>query len=92
LLYEWSHLKRKLKQRDPKRHREFATVKTPDSHPLFKIVPGEIRAWEKLSDPKGTRATCLRSIHRKFHSFKSALGISARKREGICIESIPVLP
>ena len=48
LLYEWSHLKRKLKQRDPKRHREFASVKIPTPHPLFKIVPGKVRAWEKV--------------------------------------------
>jgi hypothetical protein len=48
LLYEWSHLKRKLKQRDPKRHREFAAVKIPAPHPLFKIISGEIRGWEKV--------------------------------------------
>jgi Pyrimidine dimer DNA glycosylase len=48
LLYEWSHLKRKLKQRDPKRHREFAAVKNPKPHPLFKIIPGKVRAWEKV--------------------------------------------
>jgi hypothetical protein len=48
LLYEWSHLKRKLKQRDPNRHREFAAVKNPKPHPLFKIIPGKVRAWEKV--------------------------------------------
>ena len=48
LLYEWSHLKRKLKQRDPERHREFATVKIPTPHPLFKIIPGKVRAWENV--------------------------------------------
>jgi Pyrimidine dimer DNA glycosylase len=48
LLYEWSHLKRKLKQRDPERHREFASVKIPRPHPLFKILPGKVRAWEKV--------------------------------------------
>jgi hypothetical protein len=47
LLYEWTHLKRKLKKRDPKRHREVADMKTPTPHPLFKIVPGKVRAWEK---------------------------------------------
>jgi hypothetical protein len=36
LLYEWRHLKRKLKARDPKRLREFAKVKIPTPHPLFK--------------------------------------------------------
>jgi hypothetical protein len=48
LLYEWAHLKRKLKKRDPKRLREFASMKIPVSHLLFKIVPGEVREWEKV--------------------------------------------
>jgi hypothetical protein len=48
LLYEWSHLKRKLKKRDPKRLREFAAVKIPAPHPLFKVIAGEVREWEKL--------------------------------------------
>jgi hypothetical protein len=47
LLYEWRHLKRKLKQRDPKRLRELAAVKIPAPHPLFKIVSGKVRDWEK---------------------------------------------
>jgi len=48
LLYEWQHLKRKLKKRDPKRLREHASVKTPTPHPLFKIIPGKVREWEKV--------------------------------------------
>ncbi len=48
LLYEWAHLKRKLKQRDPQRLREFASVNIPEPHPLFKIIPGEVRDWEKV--------------------------------------------
>jgi hypothetical protein len=48
LLYEWRHLKRKLKQRDPKRLRKFATVKIPAPHPLFKIVSGKVRDWERV--------------------------------------------
>jgi hypothetical protein len=48
LLYEWEHLKRKLKKRDPKRLREFASVKIPAPHPLFKIIPGVVRDWEKV--------------------------------------------
>ncbi len=47
LLYEWRHLKRKLKQRDPKRLGEFAAVKIPRPHPLFRIVPGKMQKWEK---------------------------------------------
>jgi hypothetical protein len=48
LLYEWRHLQRKLKQRDPKRLRALATVGIPAPHPLFEIVPGKVRDWEKV--------------------------------------------
>ena len=48
LLYEWRHLKRKWKLRDPKRLRDLATMKIPAPHPLFKIVPGPVRDWEKV--------------------------------------------
>ena len=48
LLYEWDHLKRKLKKRDPKRLRELVSIKIPAPHPLFKIVSGEVREWEKV--------------------------------------------
>lgn len=49
LLYEWRHLKRKLKKRDPKRLRDLASTKMPASHPLFKIVPGKVRDWERVT-------------------------------------------
>jgi hypothetical protein len=48
LLYEWRHLKRKLKTRDPARLRELMSVKVPAPHPLFKIIPGRVREWEKV--------------------------------------------
>jgi len=48
LLYEWRHLKRKLSRREPKWLRELATVKIPTPHPLFRIVPGKVREWEKV--------------------------------------------
>lgn len=48
LLYEWRHLKRKLKNRDPRRLREISPIKNPVPHPLFRIVPGKIRDWEKV--------------------------------------------
>jgi hypothetical protein len=47
LLYEWRHLKGKLNQRDPQRLRELTTIKIPVPHPLFKIIAGEVREWEK---------------------------------------------
>ncbi|MEQ1936418.1 MAG: pyrimidine dimer DNA glycosylase/endonuclease V [Fimbriimonadaceae bacterium] len=47
LLYEWGHLKAKLLVRAPLLARKFRSIKTPEAHPLFRIVPGEVRAWEK---------------------------------------------
>ena len=46
LEYEWKHLKRKLKVRDPDRYRGSADVKAPESHMMFKIVRGDIADWE----------------------------------------------
>jgi hypothetical protein len=46
LLCEWQHLLRKLKVRDPRMHRALARS-TPDPHPVFRLVPGGIRAWER---------------------------------------------
>lgn len=46
LLYEWEHLRRKLRLRAPQRLRELADVQAPEPHPLFEIVPGEIEPWE----------------------------------------------
>ena len=48
LLYEWRHLRRKLKRRDPARYRQWAAIKNPAPHPLFRIVPGKVRDWEKV--------------------------------------------
>lgn len=47
LLYEWLHLKRKLKRRDSQRHRDLLAVNIPAPHPLFRIVAGGVRPWEK---------------------------------------------
>ena len=46
LLYEWEHLRAKLRLRSPETYRRVRGVKSPEPHPLFRIVPGEIRAWE----------------------------------------------
>lgn len=46
LRYEWLHLKRKLKQRDPQWLRRLRAVDHPAPHPLFRIVSGGVRAWE----------------------------------------------
>ena len=48
LLYEFEHLKRKLRARDPLRYRSLAGVKRPAPHPMFRIVAGPVHNWEKL--------------------------------------------
>ncbi len=47
LLYEWGHLKAKLRVRAPQMGRQFQKIKMPEPHPLFRIVPGEMRDWER---------------------------------------------
>jgi len=47
LLYEWEHLKAKLKVRDQNRADQFKNITTPKPHPLFHIIPGDIKDWEK---------------------------------------------
>ena len=48
LLYEWRHLNEKLKHRAPERHEEYQSIRTPRPHPLFRIVPGDVRDWERI--------------------------------------------
>lgn len=45
--YEWQHLLRKLQERNPACFRRWRDVTTPDPHPLFSVVPGEIAPWER---------------------------------------------
>lgn len=47
LLFEWRHLKAKLRRRAPHLARQWRGVKTPAPHPLFRIVPGPVGDWEK---------------------------------------------
>jgi hypothetical protein len=47
LLYEWVHLRMKLLARAPELALRFEKVESPDPHPLFRIVRGAVREWEK---------------------------------------------
>jgi hypothetical protein len=47
LRYEWGHLLRKLKTRNPAFHRRWRPVKSPQCHPLFRLRPGPVEAWER---------------------------------------------
>jgi len=44
LKYEWAHLRRKLKRRDPAR---LSGLRKPERHPLFRSVRGKVEPWEK---------------------------------------------
>jgi hypothetical protein len=48
LLYEWHHLKRKLRARDYHIYLMIRSLKKPLSHSLFRIVSGPRRDWERV--------------------------------------------
>jgi hypothetical protein len=50
LRYEREHLAAKLRVRDPARGRLLAKPERLDPHPLFRIVSGGVREWEKGAD------------------------------------------
>ena len=50
LMYEWAHLKKKLKQRDWSRYEAVAAIIEPEAHPMFDIIPGGIESWEAGSN------------------------------------------
>ena len=48
LSFEFKHLKRKLRKRNPEKYREIRDLVAIDPHPLFIIREGGIEGWEKL--------------------------------------------
>lgn len=55
VLYEWEHLKRKLKLRDANRYRELRSIAEPQPHPLFRIINGDVEAWEVRTSASNRR-------------------------------------
>jgi hypothetical protein len=49
LLYEWSHLMKKLRIRDSRRYQQLKGLKVPDPHPIFRIIDGGVNTWERIS-------------------------------------------
>lgn len=47
LRFEWEHLHAKLELRDPKWRKGLTGVRTPEPHPLFRVVAGGIEPWER---------------------------------------------
>jgi hypothetical protein len=56
---EWHHLLTKLAIRDPQTLDDLKHVKRPQTHPMFRIVPGGVENWEK-----GTRPMCNKPMRR----------------------------
>lgn len=46
--YEMDHLLKKLETRDPALYLSFRLNKTIHTHPLFKVIQGDIEEWEIL--------------------------------------------
>ena len=48
ILYEFKHLKKKLKTRAPKKYKGLLKIKKPESNSLFVIKHGPVEKWEKI--------------------------------------------
>ena len=71
LLFEWSHLKRKLRGRSPKIYRRCCKIAIPRAHPLFRIVPGPIQEWEKAKSSRPTNRRASRTRRNRDRGAKS---------------------
>jgi hypothetical protein len=46
--YEWQHLLRKLRARNPAVHLRWRGLKDPEPHPMFEVISGPIEQWERV--------------------------------------------
>ena len=53
--YEWCHLMAKVAARDREWLAGLRGVSKPTVHPLFRVVPGEVEAWEAGTGRRRTR-------------------------------------
>jgi hypothetical protein len=66
LAHEWRHLLRKLRQRSPRLYHKWRSAGSPEPHPLFSIVPGEVESWERTRvAPKPRRGAARRHLQRR---------------------------
>jgi hypothetical protein len=57
---------RKLRQRSPLLYRKWRRARSPEPHPLFRIVPGEVEAWERTRvAPQRRRVASRRRLQRR---------------------------
>lgn len=48
--FEFKHLLNKLKHREEDIFRKLKHINTPETHPLFMVVDGEVEEWEIVND------------------------------------------
>jgi len=60
LLHEWRHFLQKLRRRAPALCTDLEDVQRPQAHPIFRIVPGAARPWEKSPQAGGKAGLHLR--------------------------------
>ncbi len=65
LLYEWRHLKAKLARRDRAWLARVGRAPKLDPHPLFRIVPGPVEAWEVAAKRPRARIPREASLKRR---------------------------
>ena len=53
--HEWHHLLQKLAVRKPALYEQWRPLSAPECHPLFRLQPGPIESWERVSGttPRG---------------------------------------
>lgn len=49
ITYEWAHLLKKLRLRNPSYYRKWKTIRVPELHPLFRAREGGVESWERRS-------------------------------------------
>ena len=47
LAYEWQHLLEKLRARSTEQYERLRDLHTPDAHPLFMVIDGDVAPWER---------------------------------------------
>lgn len=47
LRYEWEHLRKKFRRRDPARFKGMKKNQKVSAHPAFRVIAGSIAIWEK---------------------------------------------
>jgi hypothetical protein len=60
LRYEWEHLGRKVQRRAPAWYHDRIAGAEPAAHPLFRIVAGGVRDWERVAESESERGSTRR--------------------------------